>query len=409
VCGTCPGGDHLCVQGLCRECGDGNTVPWDGCNLGVIGEFQINLTTAGNQSGVRMAQGKDGRVLMVWREPNHPGPGLLARVYDPAAGTLTPEHLVLATPVSVFDVCAHLDGYVLALGSSTTNGGNSLTALTGGGVVVPGSVVPMNTSELSGVELYPRPGTAGGGVISMTNSSNGLSTGRLFNSALQLYGTTMAGGYTTTISNRSFRLFEDGRQISARAGKKGSISTSYELGITEFSATGSTLTGPINASSDDESGSMALAPLPNELSLLGWLKRRWDGPQREIRVRPVTTHAGIYNPYVVLSTATTPVDYTMVSAASLPDGRSLVAWQSSGTQDSDGVYGHLVDMNGVFLSKVGSEWLVNRHTQGSQNSPRVLALQEGAFLIVWISADQDGSGTGIFAQRLSDSGLRLYR
>ncbi len=51
-------------------------------------------------------------------------------------------------------------------------------------------------------------------------------------------------------------------------------------------------------------------------------------------------------------------------------------------------------------SPVGSEFQVNTYTTGSKNQPKVATDAAGDYVVVWQSQDQDGSGYGIYAQRV---------
>lgn len=59
----------------------------------------------------------------------------------------------------------------------------------------------------------------------------------------------------------------------------------------------------------------------------------------------------------------------------------------------------------LFAAPVGSETLVNSHTAGDQTHPSVAMDNAGDYVAVWTSADQDGSGTGIYAQRFNAAGV----
>ena len=58
-------------------------------------------------------------------------------------------------------------------------------------------------------------------------------------------------------------------------------------------------------------------------------------------------------------------------------------------------------------SPLTSEQLVNSFTVGNQNEARVETLADGSYVVVWVSDGQDGSLTGIFAQRYSAQGERI--
>jgi hypothetical protein len=56
---------------------------------------------------------------------------------------------------------------------------------------------------------------------------------------------------------------------------------------------------------------------------------------------------------------------------------------------------------------VGPPFQVNTHTLDRQSSPNIAAAANGNFVVVWISRNQDGSSTGVFGQRYDASGTAL--
>jgi len=84
-------------------------------------------------------------------------------------------------------------------------------------------------------------------------------------------------------------------------------------------------------------------------------------------------------------------------------GDYVVAWQSAGQDGSlSGVYAQRFNALGTAL---GSEFRVNSTTTGDQTSPSIAMDSSGDFVIVWISAGQDGSGAGIYSQRFDATGV----
>jgi alpha-tubulin suppressor-like RCC1 family protein len=79
----------------------------------------------------------------------------------------------------------------------------------------------------------------------------------------------------------------------------------------------------------------------------------------------------------------------------------VVVWSSIG-QDStgSGIYGQLYTEIG---HKIGGEFLVNTRKADNQSLPAVAALNSG-FVVTWVSAEQDHSGLGIYAQRYGADG-----
>jgi len=56
---------------------------------------------------------------------------------------------------------------------------------------------------------------------------------------------------------------------------------------------------------------------------------------------------------------------------------------------------------------VGPEFRINTYTTNIQNEPAVTADASGNFVVVWDSANQDGSLLGVFGQRFGSSGAPL--
>jgi len=83
------------------------------------------------------------------------------------------------------------------------------------------------------------------------------------------------------------------------------------------------------------------------------------------------------------------------------EGDFLVVWVSAG-QDGHlaGIFGQLLDGTGT---PVGSEFQVNTHTPADQTFPAVARDSMGGFVVVWESDGQDGSATGVFGQRYAAS------
>jgi hypothetical protein len=88
------------------------------------------------------------------------------------------------------------------------------------------------------------------------------------------------------------------------------------------------------------------------------------------------------------------------SVAVLNDGGFVITWQSYGAEpapgSSAGVYGQRYDNAN---HRVGANFLVNTETAGFQGLADVASLNNGGFVVVWTSADQDGDGHGVYGQR----------
>ena len=88
----------------------------------------------------------------------------------------------------------------------------------------------------------------------------------------------------------------------------------------------------------------------------------------------------------------------------------VVTWESRYQDDLDsngngnsnyGIYGQRFGADG---STDGAEFQVNTYTSNDQYNPSITDLADGGFVITWESSGQDGSGYGIYGQRLKDEG-----
>ena len=87
----------------------------------------------------------------------------------------------------------------------------------------------------------------------------------------------------------------------------------------------------------------------------------------------------------------------------LNNGNFVVSWMSYGQDGSEyGIYAQTYDSQGLAL---GSEVKVNTFTDNSQWRPSIAALSDGGFIISWLSNMQDGGG--VYAQRFDSNGLSI--
>ena len=86
--------------------------------------------------------------------------------------------------------------------------------------------------------------------------------------------------------------------------------------------------------------------------------------------------------------------------AALADGGIAVVWQAL-DGDNFGIVMQRFDASGA---PIGSATAVNSYTSDSQDAPRIGALADGGYVVVWVSGEQDGDGSGIYMQRFDAAG-----
>ncbi len=89
----------------------------------------------------------------------------------------------------------------------------------------------------------------------------------------------------------------------------------------------------------------------------------------------------------------------------LADGRFVVAWEDSNGLDGSGygIFARVFEADGT---AVAPQFQVNTTTANTQNYVSVGAVGNG-FVVTWMSAGQDGSGSGVYAQRFDANGVAL--
>ncbi len=106
--------------------------------------------------------------------------------------------------------------------------------------------------------------------------------------------------------------------------------------------------------------------------------------------------------FLVNTTTTSSQESSSITA--LNDGGFVISWTSN-QDDSKGIYAQRYDAAG---DKVDSEFQVNTYTTSSQESSSITVLNDGGFVISWISSGQDeAGGYGVYAQIYNASGAMV--
>ena len=119
--------------------------------------------------------------------------------------------------------------------------------------------------------------------------------------------------------------------------------------------------------------------------------------------------ARVYDPAAVAQTGEIPVNtYTAGEqshpvAAQITANTFLVVWQgpSDGVDSGSDIHGRYFRRDGTALSQ---EFLFNSTLVGNQDSPAVVGNRDGDYVVVWRSDAQDGSGGGIYGRYLGYQG-----
>ena len=81
------------------------------------------------------------------------------------------------------------------------------------------------------------------------------------------------------------------------------------------------------------------------------------------------------------------------------DGRFLVVWDSFAQDGSgEGIFGRHYNAD---LAPISPEFQINAYTTGRQARPRVTAVGDDDFVVIWSSEGQDGDSAGVFARTVN--------
>ncbi len=85
-------------------------------------------------------------------------------------------------------------------------------------------------------------------------------------------------------------------------------------------------------------------------------------------------------------------------------GTFVVVWSGEGDDDQSGIYARVYDKTGT---PVGKTFLVNQYTQNIQSQPSVAMEDDGDFVVTWTSYGQDGDLDGVYGRRFNVQGAAL--
>ncbi|MCP2066835.1 beta strand repeat-containing protein [Pseudomonas laurylsulfatiphila] len=200
----------------------------------------------------------------------------------------------------------------------------------------------------------------------------GWSNGQLTVTDLNVVGGDEGTDYLRNIESLQFA----DRILSVKAGGESRVSTLTPMTVDSISITGLADGGWVVSMQSSDSGDILI----QRYSAAG--ERLGD----EITVAPLNSLYAQQNSDVT----------------GLADGGWVVTWFYTG--GSGDIYARRFSAAG---DPMGDEWRVNTHTAESQDSPAVTALNDGGWVVVWMSRDVAGNNFTIEAQRYDAAGIAV--
>ena len=148
-----------------------------------------------------------------------------------------------------------------------------------------------------------------------------------------------------------------------------------------------------------------VAMWPSGEFMVVWESWYQDGSDRGIYGRKFYADGTPGTNEFLINTAT---EYSQAkpAVAILPDESFVVNWESW-NQDQDHGYGVFAQLFSNICETIGSEFQVNTIIQNDQWFTDVAALPDSGFISVWCSWEQDGSDGGIYSQRFNQYGEKV--
>lgn len=123
-----------------------------------------------------------------------------------------------------------------------------------------------------------------------------------------------------------------------------------------------------------------------------------DGLDNGVRAVAYNANGTMNSYFQVNTTIEGAQDFPKVTASRNINGDFAIAWQSADQDGSGlGIYKRQFNIGGTPEQEVK----VNSYTTGHQSSPAVAADQAGDIVVAWVGASQDGSGSGVFSQQFT--------
>lgn len=326
------------------------------------GEFPVNLTTGRPQDDPSVAMASGGRSVVAWSSLLQDGDedGIYARVFAASGAPLTgeiPVNVTTALAQNQAAAAAAADGRLIVVWVSAQQDGS------GRGVV----------GRLFAADGTPSPEA--------------------------IINTFTAGDQR----DPAVAMTPDGRFVVVWASTD-QDGSGFGVYAQAFLASGAPV-GPetrVNATTDGDQRNPAVAMAADGRVVVVWQSQGQDGSGWGIYGRAYAAD-GTAGPEVRVNNVVVG-DQVNPAVAAAPDGRFVVVWQSN-EQDGNGwgVYGRSFAANGA----PGPEVLVNTTTAMDQQNPAVAMTTSGKALVAWDSLGQDGSSTGIYAQRFGANGVRV--
>jgi hypothetical protein len=319
----------------------------------LIDEFQVNQTTAGNQTAPAVAVAGPGTILIAWQSTGGSGDSedndIMARLYDPNGQALNDE----------FRVNAHMAEEQTLPRAAGCPDGSFLVAWESEGL--PGH----ERKAICVRRISPEGLPIGDDIIASDTPQYTCRYAGLAANALGDYTVTWLEDRTTDgVRQRRFGPDDLALDASTKVNTRGFKSLTWpDCSMNDSGYTVITWDGDPNAAVEDDIHARIYDPNGDPVGDEFQVHTAAPGPQR--------------NPAVCTDAS----------------GSFVIAWDTEAPDQGRDIMARLFDMQGQALTDA---YRVNEHLPEDQSEPVVILSRDRTLLVAWQSQDQDGSNWGVY-------------
>ncbi|ESQ86721.1 hypothetical protein ABAC460_22605 [Asticcacaulis sp. AC460] len=192
----------------------------------------------------------------------------------------------------------------------------------------------------------------------------------------------------------------------------------FNVAARRYDASGNAVGGEfiVNTTRPGDQGNPSMAELSNGDVVIAWVSKDDGLGAPKLLFQRYTASGALSGVETRIDVASLAVldplyrGFTIVApkVAALANGGFVVVWASN-AHDGDGlgITARIFDANGV---AAGTEFLVNAQTAGDQYAPSITTLDDGGYVVTWLTADVwnvSFGGNSVRAQRFAADGTRL--
>ncbi|MEL6703633.1 MAG: T9SS type A sorting domain-containing protein [Bacteroidota bacterium] len=376
-------------------------------------EFGVNTTTTNDQSAPVVAMDADGDFVVAWQSQGQDGDGfgIYAQRFAANGTPQGSEFLVNTTTTnnqSAPSVAMDDDGDFVVVWASLSPSGVYAQRYAADGTPQGGEFRVNSVTTSAGSPLVAMDADGNFAIVYGTPDGSGQGVfGQRYDSIGNALGTEFQVNTTTTDNQLATSLAMDADGDFVVLYQSGDVFVDVNVYAQRYDASGNAQGGEfqVNSFTTGNQGDPAVSMDADGDFVVAWESNvisgtSQDGSEYGVYAQRFNAAGEAQGDEFQVNTYTTSSQGNPTVAVDA-DGDFVIAWASSGQDDSSdsfgaGIYAQRYAADGT---PQGSEFLINTTTAGNQQVPMGATDDVGDFIVVWRSTGQDGSSNGVFAQR----------